>query len=94
MGQGEIIEVLEKLTKPCSRGEIAELMKEDPIKVSHWLAILVKHREVETMKINSDEAKEYGCRRRIKLYFMKSTEVNKNGRTKTTRREISTSYPC
>lgn len=93
MGQSELIEALEKLVVPASRGEIAKIMGEDPIKVSHWLARLVKHDEVETIKVGYEQAKEHNCKRRITLYYVKTEEVTKNnGRTttKTRRTEIRT----
>ena len=75
LGQAEIIEALEKLNKPCSRGEIAAIMGLDPIRVSHLLATLVKHEEVEVQIIDRHEASKYHCKRSIRLYQIKTSEV-------------------
>jgi hypothetical protein len=81
MGQSELIEALEKLTKPCSRGEIANFMKEDPIKVSHWLATLVKHCEVMVQNLSRQEAAaKYNCKRGIRLYYVKQEDKKQNGK--------------
>lgn len=92
MGQGDILETLDKLNKPCSRGEIAKIMGLDPVKISHWLATLIKHHEVMIKEISRQEAAKYNCKRKIRLYYTKTWEENNNGRTKTTTRrtEIST----
>ena len=52
MVQGEVIECLEKSKVPMSRTQIAEAIKDDPIKVSHALRQLVKWKEVKCMEIN------------------------------------------
>lgn len=70
IGQEELIEILEKLTKPASRGEIAKIGNKDPIWVSHMLSKLIQHNEVKYIEINSEEAGKFGCRRTIKLYYL------------------------
>jgi hypothetical protein len=78
IGQEELIEILEKLTKPASRGEIAKIGHKNPIWVSHMLCKLIQHKEVFYTEINSEESARFGCRRTIKLYYLKK-EV-KHGR--------------
>jgi hypothetical protein len=79
MGQEELIEILEKLTKPASRGEIAKIGNKDPIWVSHMLCKLIQHQEVFCIEIPSEESAKWGCRRKIRLYYLKK-EVTKNGK--------------
>jgi len=79
IGQEELIEILEKLVKPASRGEIAKIGGKNPIWVSHMLCKLIQHDEVQCIEIDSEESAKFGCRRKIRLYYLKK-EVTKNGR--------------
>ena len=85
MGQEELIEILEKLVKPASRGEIAKIGGKNPIWVSHMLCKLIQHDEVACIEIDSEKAAGYNCRRKIRLYFLKGDDKN-NGRTKPRKR--------
>ena len=71
MSQGDILEVLEKAKKPLCRTEIANIIKLDPIQVSHNLRRLVKGRSVKIIEINREQAmKFYRCKRRMRLYYL------------------------
>lgn len=71
MGQGEIIELLEKENKPLSRTEIAVKLDTSPIKVSIRIAKLLKHNEIKCIEIPRDLAlKMYKCRKRMRVYYV------------------------
>ena len=75
IGQEELIDILDRLTKPASRGEIAKIGNKDPIWVSHMLCKLIQHNEVQCIEIDSEESAKFGCRRKIRLYYLKKEEV-------------------
>jgi len=73
MGQEEIINLLEKAKTPLSRTQIAEMLKETPIKISLLIKRIFKdpHTEVKCIEINRLQAmKFYNCKRRMRLYFI------------------------
>ena len=71
MAQEVIVNLLKKNKKPLSRSEIALQLNLDPIMVSHNIRKLLKYYEVKCIEINRFQAmKEYGCRRRIRLYYI------------------------
>jgi len=74
MGQGEILEVLEKSKKPLSRSEIAIILNESGCNVSHHLKTLITHNEVKIIEINRIQAKvffkEKSPSRRMRLYYV------------------------
>jgi len=75
MGQGEVLKVLERYkNKPLSRIQIAELLNENPCRVSHHLQKLVFHQEVKIIEISRIQAKDYfkgnAPTRRMRLYYI------------------------
>lgn len=71
MSQVEIIEVLEKFKKPMSRTEIAKVLEEDVVRVSHSIARLIKGKEIKIIEINREQAlATYHCKRRMRLYYV------------------------
>ncbi len=74
VGQGDVIKFLEICDKPVTRTQIAEGMAENPIKVSHILANLIKWGEVHFVEYSGDRVKElagYFSGRRTRFYFVK-----------------------
>lgn len=70
MGQGEVIEFLQKQKEPLSSGEIAYFMKEPPSKISRIISKLLEFSEIEYVEIDRKESmKRVGSRRRILLYY-------------------------
>ena len=70
MSQEEVIDLLERIKKPLSRGEIASKLNQDLSQVSHALMRLVKFHEVKIIEINSEQSLElYHCKRRMRLYY-------------------------
>jgi Mn-dependent DtxR family transcriptional regulator len=70
MSQLEVIELLEKIKKPLSRGEIVKLLNITDTLVSHAINKLVKYNEIKTIEINANQAmKRYHCKRRMRLYY-------------------------
>lgn len=71
MAQQIIIEYLEKVKVPKSRGQIASDLGIAPISVSHALKSLVKYKEVKYKEITRQEAyKNYKCYRRMCIYYV------------------------
>jgi len=72
MGQAQIIKILKKSKKPLSRGEIAYMLGESPIKISIILKKLLKFGEIKAIKLNRKKAKrKYNCKRTMRLYYLK-----------------------
>jgi repressor of nif and glnA expression len=71
MSQGDIIDVLEKIKRPMSRGEIAKELNDEGSHVSHSIARLIKGRCIKIIEIDRNEAlKRYKCKRRMRLYYV------------------------
>ena len=71
MGQSEVLDILEKYKKPLSRTDIATMLEQDLVMVSHAIARLVKSHEIKIIEINSEQAlKLYKCKRRMRLYYL------------------------
>jgi hypothetical protein len=71
MSQVDVIEVLEKYKKPLSRTDIAKILNESVILVSHAIARLIKGREIKIIEIDRNEAMRlYHCKRRMRLYYI------------------------
>ena len=63
--------MLRKNKKPMARGEIAQELGIDAIRVSHAIQRLLKHHEVKAIELDRYQAKErYNCSRRIRLYYL------------------------
>tara|TARA_R100001530_G_scaffold112862_1_gene79824 strand:+ start:2064 stop:2303 length:240 start_codon:yes stop_codon:yes gene_type:complete len=79
MGQGEIIKFLEGCNEPVTRKQIAEGMDENPIKISHLIASLLKWSEIEFIEYSGKEVKEkagYSSGRRTRFYYLKGKIKN------------------
>jgi TusA-related sulfurtransferase len=71
MSQEEILDVLQKEKKALSRGEIAKLLGDDPVHVSHSIARLIKNHQIKIIEINHVQAIErYNIKRRMRLYYI------------------------
>lgn len=71
MSQQDVMDALEKIGKPVSRGEIAKFLKQDIVLVSHSIARLVKGNDIKIIEINREQAmKIYKCKRRMRLYYL------------------------
>ena len=74
MGQGEVLEVLEKYKEPISRKEIAEELDCDPVKVSKALALLLTSGDIKCIELDRYQtAKRLGLkspRRRTRFYYI------------------------
>ena len=70
----EIINLLERANKPISRKEIMEdLDWDNPSRVTHALARLIKSKEVDFRWISCEEARkrDIHTNRRVRVYFVK-----------------------
>jgi Mn-dependent DtxR family transcriptional regulator len=68
-----VLEVLEKVKKPMSRGQIAQMLGFDAVTVSHAIARLLKGNDIKCMEIDCEEAmKFYNCHRRMKIYYLEN----------------------
>lgn len=56
MGQGDILEVLEKSDTPMSRAQIAEALDISNIMVSRTLQVLLKHEEIKCIELDRFQA--------------------------------------
>jgi len=66
-----VIDILKKADKPLSRTEIAELLGEQPTKISLLIKRMLKYGEVKCIEINRQQAlKHYKCKRRMRIYYL------------------------
>jgi DNA-binding MarR family transcriptional regulator len=74
MGQGDIIEVLEKHNKPISRRQIAEELDWEVVKVSHLIKRMLANGSVKCIELDRFQSgKMLGMNRpfrRIRLYYL------------------------
>ncbi len=71
MGQAEVMELLEKMKEPLSRTDIANILKENTITVSHALQRLISYNEVKVIEISGEQALvKYKCKKRMRLYYV------------------------
>ena len=74
IGQEEICDILKKVNKPLSRTQIAELLNDNPNKISKLICVLIKHNDIKCIEISRIEAKEIlGDKapfRRMKMYYI------------------------
>lgn len=71
MSQSDILDVLERVKRPLSRGEIANELKDDGTHVSHSIARLIKGHCIKILEIDRNEAlKRFKCKRRMRLYYV------------------------
>lgn len=71
MGQGDVLEVLEKNKKPMAAIDIARVLKCDRITINHCLARLIHSRSVKIIEIDRHQAlKLYKSKRRMRLYYI------------------------
>lgn len=79
MGQYDVLKVLEKYNKPLSRTEIANILKERPVKISAHINKLLKSNEIRFIEINTRKAlKFYGSKRQMRLYIIRKNKKNYN----------------
>jgi len=66
-----VIDILQKADKPLSRTEIARQLSEGMEKVSLQIKKMLKYNEIKCIEINRIQALEfYGCKRRMRLYYL------------------------
>jgi len=71
MSQTEVIDLLERVKKPLSVGEISKMLNENPFKISNHLRKMLKYSEVNFIEIDRIKAMEnYNCKRRMRLWFV------------------------
>lgn len=72
MGQGDVLEILEKQMKPLSVPEIAEIMDHtNPKKVFTLIKKLLESNDISCLEIPRQLAmKMYKCKRRMRLYYV------------------------
>ena len=71
MPQEDVLKVLEKVKRPLSRTEIAQMLQEDICLVSHLIARLIKGRDIKIIEIDRNQAMEkFHCKRRMRLYYV------------------------
>jgi predicted Zn-ribbon and HTH transcriptional regulator len=69
MSQADVIELLEKMDKPLSVGEIAKLLNDNQKKISKDLNKMLKYNEVIFEEIDRFMAMEkYNCKKRMRLW--------------------------
>jgi predicted transcriptional regulator len=72
MVQSEILELLEQQEEPLSLGQMAELLGENPKKLSRAIKKMLKYNEIEYEEVNRIVAmKVYNCKRRMRIYYVK-----------------------
>ncbi len=74
MSQSEVLEILKKHSKPVSRRQIADELKDDPIKISKALARLLIAKEIKCIEMDRYQtAKILGLKkihRRTRFYYL------------------------
>lgn len=71
MSQSDVLDVLERIKRPLSRGEIARELNDDGAHVSHSIARLIKGRCIKIIEIDREEALvRFKCKRRMRLYYV------------------------
>lgn len=59
MGQNEIIDLLIKIGRPLSRGQISNLLEQNEIKVSHSIKRLLKWNGIKCFELDRYQAAEF-----------------------------------
>jgi len=74
MSQSEVLEILKKHRKPVSRRQIAEELKDDPIKISKSLAKLLLAKEIKCIELDRYQTakilKLKRVHRRTRFYYL------------------------
>ena len=71
MSQSEIIDLLEKESKPLSVGEISVLLNDNQKKISRCIAKMLKYDEIKFIEIDRFDAMlTYNCKHRMRLWFV------------------------
>lgn len=71
MSQEDILNVLKKYNKPMSRSEIAKVLSDDLVHVSHLIFKLIKSNHIKIIEIDRYEAmKRCNCKKRTRLYYI------------------------
>lgn len=78
MVQSLIIDVLIKSSIPLNRGQIAEQLGEDAIKISHSLKKLLRWKDIECIEVDRNKAAELlnsdSPLRRMRFYYIGKTK--------------------
>lgn len=70
MSQQEIIDLLENTKEPLTLSQICLNLCQDKAKVSRPLKKLIHYKEISYTEIDHTEAKKYGSKRRMRLYYI------------------------
>ena len=70
MAQQEVLDVLKRCNRAMTRTEIAIELNQDKILISHSIARLIKAKEIKIIELDRNQAMQYKCNRRIRLYYV------------------------
>lgn len=71
MGQGEVVEVLEKSKVPMSLKEISTTLNDSETKVSRIISCLLKHNEIQCIELSKELSMKFlNCTRKARLYYI------------------------
>jgi len=73
MVQDDILKLLKREKRPLSRMQIANALKEDPIKISHALRQMMTYKDIKCIELKREQAVEYlndkSIKRRLRIYY-------------------------
>lgn len=85
MGQEEIQKLLEITSRPLSVREIGEILGKEPCNISQIIKPMIKYAEISFLEIGKDLAlKLYGCKHRMRLYFVEEEKIPTKEKSKKT----------
>ena len=86
MSQEDIYNLLIKHKEPLPRFKIAEILKENPCKVSKHINTLLTHNEIKCIEISRTEARKMFKGivhyRRLRLYYIENSDSYNNKKRK------------
>lgn len=71
MGQGDILELLEKKRIPLAVSEIAKELETNKVVIWQCIAKLIKHKEIKIIELDRKLARKfYNSARRMQLFYV------------------------
>lgn len=70
MSQEEIIQLLEQKREPLTLSSICNCLNQDKAKINKQLRKLIHYKEVSYTEIDHTEARKFGSKRRMRLYYI------------------------
>ena len=70
ISQEEILKLLEEKREPLTLSQICSNLNCRKVKISPQLKKLVHYNEISFTEINHEEARKYGSKRRMRLYYI------------------------